>query len=768
MAHALRIRGLVQGVGFRPTVWCVANELGLPGDVRNDGEGVLVRLANASPEQVETFMRELRDRLPPLARIDSTEIYRIGDFGCDRFDIVASERSAPLTGIIPDAATCPACLSELFDPGDRRYRYPFINCTHCGPRLSIIRAIPYDRANTSMAAFPLCERCAAEYSDPADRRYHAQPNACPACGPRLWVAGREDEDPLALAQDCLRRGGILALKGIGGFHLACDAGNPGAVRTLRQRKRRFAKPFALMARDEAVIARHAVLQPGAAELLRSAAAPIVLLPRVPHCDLPQELAPDSAELGFMLPYSPLHHLLLAPWTAPLVMTSGNLSDEPQCTGNGEALERLAGLADTVLLHDREIVNRVDDSVVRIMAGQGRPLRRARGYAPAPLRLHRSFEQIAPTLGLGGDLKNTICLLRGRDAILSQHLGDLADARTRDAFEQTLQLYLELFAFKPAVVACDRHPRYHSAGVGQRLAQEFSAPLHRVQHHHAHIAAVMAERGLAIDHPAVIGIALDGLGYGADDGLWGGEILLADFRHSRRLAHLEAVPLPGGDRAALEPWRNLLARLWQHGLLQNTLQKHPDLAIVDYLRQQPLGMLQQMLTRGINSPASSSTGRLFDAVAAALDLHKERIHQEGQAAMALEQLALQGSPETDPYPFAIYRQSEMPVLASEPLWPRLFEDLARGRTPGDIARAFHLGLADSLIAVTAEMAERHGVGQVALSGGVLQNRLLFERLRAGLTAMGLQALAHREVPANDGGISLGQAAIAAARLAAGEG
>ncbi len=766
MACAVRIRGLVQGVGFRPTVWRICNQLGLTGDVRNDGEGVLVRLANPDPGRAEELLRQLREQLPPLARIDTAELDRIEDFDCDRFEIVASDHSAPLTGIIPDAATCPACLSELFEPDDRRYRYPFINCTHCGPRLSIIRAIPYDRANTSMAAFPLCERCAAEFSDPADRRYHAQPNACPECGPRLWVAGHEEQDPLTLAQDCLRGGGILALKGIGGFHLACDAGNPDAVARLRQRKRRYAKPFALMARDKAVIRKYAELDPVAAGLLRSAAAPIVLLARTPDGGLPQELAPDSQEIGFMLPYSPLHHLLLAPWASPLVMTSGNLSDEPQCTGNDEALERLAGLADSVLLHDRAIVNRVDDSVVRILAGRGRPLRRARGYAPAPVRLHESFAPVTPILALGGDLKNTICLLRGQDAILSQHLGDLADARTRDAFEQTVRLYLELFAFHPAAIATDRHPGYHSARFGRELAARLGAGTQGIQHHHAHIAAVMAERGLAIDHPPLIGIALDGLGFGADDGLWGGEILLADFRRSRRLAHLEAIPLPGGDRAALQPWRNLLARLWQHGLLEQTLESHADLAIVDFLRQQPLAMLEQMLGRGINSPLSSSAGRLFDAVAAALDLHKARIDQEGQAAMALEQLALKGNPNSEPYPFEINRSDALAVIESGPLWPRLFEDLSEGRPRGDIARAFHLGLANSLLEMTAAMASSHGVSEVALSGGVMQNRLLFERLHAGLLALGLQPLAHREVPANDGGISLGQAAIAAARLAAG--
>ena len=764
MAFALRIRGLVQGVGFRPAVWHVANKLGLTGNVRNDGEGVLVRLTTADIGRMEAFIHTLRAQLPPLARIDSIQTHEIADFQRTSFDIVASAATTPLTGIVPDAATCPDCLAELRDPNDRRYRYPFINCTHCGPRLSIIRAIPYDRANTSMAVFPLCSRCAAEYVDPADRRYHAQPNACPVCGPQLTIAGGGNQDPLTTAQACLRSGGILALKGIGGFHLACDAENVEAVRELRRRKRRHAKPFALMARDIEVVKRYAHLDELAADALCSPAAPIVLLQRKQQHKLPGDLAPDSRELGFMLPYSPLHHLLLEPWDTPLVMTSGNLSDEPQCIDNEEAIHRLGELADTVLLHDREIVNRVDDSVLRVMAGRPRPLRRARGYAPAPLRLHESFATADHLLALGGDLKNTFCLLDGRNATLSQHLGDLSEARARDAFEHTVQLYLDLFAFEPSAIAVDLHPGYHGHQHGSALAKALDAPLLQIQHHHAHIASVMAESGLSIDHPPVIGIALDGMGFGDDGMLWGGEVLLADFRHSRRLAHLEKIPLPGGDRAALEPWRNLYARLQQHGQLEAILQRHASLPACAHLRQQPLEMLQNMLTRQLNSPLSSSTGRLFDAVAAALDLHKESLHHEGQAAMALEQLALEADPGCPPYPLQIDRSGELPVIVTSSLWPTLFADIDKGRRTKEIARAFHHGLADCLLDLATGLASEHQTRFVALSGGVLQNRLLLERLNQGLRAQGLETLVHEQVPANDGGISLGQAAIAAARLA----
>ena len=761
MATGLRIRGLVQGVGFRPTVWRLAKQLGLWGDVRNDGEGVLVRFSGASAQQIERFIEALRNSLPPLARIEAIEPHPIDGFEAMDFHILASNPTTPLTGIVADAATCPDCRAEIRDPQDRRHRYPFTNCTHCGPRLSIIRAIPYDRANTSMSAFPMCEHCAAEYADPANRRYHAQPNACPECGPHLWIEGAADGDPLGIAQACLHEGGILALKGIGGFHLACDATNPQAVQRLRRRKRRYAKPFALMARDPDVIGRYARFDATAEQLLRSPAAPIVLLPAREDAGLPPEIAPDSHELGFMLPYSPLHHLLLADWERPLVMTSGNLSDEPQCIDNQDAIERLGPLADCLLLHDRDIVNRVDDSVVRSMAGAPRLIRRARGYAPAPLRVDASFVDAPPILALGGDLKNTFCQLQGRNATLSQHLGDLHEAYTNDEFVRTVALYRELFDFQPRHIAVDCHPGYRSHRMGKDLAQALDVPLTKVQHHHAHIASVMAEHGLPIDHPPLIGIALDGLGFGDDGSLWGGEILLANFQDYRRIAHLEAMPLPGGDRAAVEPWRNLYARLAEYELLQALLQRYPDIPAIAFLQEQPLDLLQQMRARGINSPPSSSAGRLFDAVAAALDLHKEKIHQEGQAAMALEQLALHGDHQTPPYKLDLEHSGELPVIRTRSLWPALLDDLHTGRPHADIALAFHLGLADSLGELAIALAEQHATCKVALSGGVLQNRVLLERLHVRLSGAGLQPLMHRRLPANDGGISLGQACIAAA-------
>jgi len=767
MAIGLRIRGLVQGVGFRPTVWHVAKDLGLKGDVRNDGDGVWVRLCDVTPLEIEHFCQALRKRLPPLARID--ELQQIDDieaFSCEGFDIVASDATAPLTGIVPDAATCPACVRGIFDPKNRRYHYPFTNCTHCGPRLSIIHAIPYDRPNTSMSAFPMCSECEREYRDPADRRYHAQPNACSTCGPSLQIVGPCADggaSPIDFAVDALRNGSIVAIKGIGGFHLACDAQNTQAVDTLRQRKRRYAKPFALMARDLEVIGRYCEVCETAAELLSSPAAPIVLLPlRSDAPPLPPGIAPDHATLGVMLPYSPIHHLLLETWDTPLVMTSGNLSDEPQCIDNSEAENKLGAIADLTLTHNRDIVNRVDDSVIRIMGGKPRFLRRARGYAPAPMLLHESFHDAPGVLALGGELKNTVCLLKDGHATVSQHLGDLEDASTSDAFEQTIALYRRLFAFDPDLLAIDKHPDYRSSRFGHQLAQGENRKLVEVQHHHAHIAALMAEAGLPVDSKPVLGIALDGLGYGEDGTLWGGEYLLADFRHSRRIAHLMPAPMPGASKSILEPWRNLWAQLHACDLWSDLSRRHPTLPIVSYLQSQPLEVLQQMTQRSINTPLSSSAGRLFDAVAAALCLHHEKVFQEGQAAIALEQLALQAPTEKQAYRIGWTTGSALYQSHHGGLWQALFGDLAAGVEPGQIAARFHRGLGDALCQMAVQLAGKHHTGTIALSGGVWQNQLLLEHCMERLQSEGLDVLHHEQVPSNDGGLSLGQAAIAAAR------
>lgn len=749
------MRGLVQGVGFRPHVWRLARELRLTGRVANDGEGVIVEVWGEEAA-LDAFVRLVADEAPPLARVDVVEESPGDGPAPGDFTIVASARGAVDTGIVPDAATCPACRAELFDPADRRHGYAFGNCTHCGPRLSIVRAIPYDRANTAMAAFPMCPDCAAEYADPADRRFHAQPTACPVCGPKLWLEPPEPGEPLAATARLLRSGKIVAIKGIGGFHLACDAANADAVAELRRRKIRDSKPFALMGRSLAEIERYCVVDEGSRALLTSPAGPIVLLAkRADGVPLPPGLAPDQDHLGFMLPHTPLHHLLLAELDGPLVMTSGNRSDEPQVTGNDAARERLSGIADAWLLHDRDIVNRVDDSVVAVAATGPVMIRRARGYAPAPINLHPDFRDSPPVLAMGGELKATFCLLRKGQAILSQHIGDLEDAAALGDYRAMLDLFRRLFDFTPQVVAVDAHPDYLSTKLGEDLAAACGARLHRIPHHHAHMAACLADAGLGLAADDALGLILDGLGLGADGTLWGGEVLRGGFGPARRVGHIVPVPLPGGAAAMREPWRNLLAHLrlafgagWRDraGALLRALPAEPA-----------LGLVERMIDSGLNSPSCSSAGRLFDAVAAALGLHPARIHHEGQAAMALEALARPFIANQSPYPAAVTDG----VVHWAPLWEALLRDLDDGTPPGVIAARFHLGFIEAMTELTVGAAGGGPAPIVALSGGVLHNRIVLDGLVSRLTAHGLRPLPHRQVPAGDGGLALGQAVLAAA-------
>ncbi|MGA7982128.1 MAG: carbamoyltransferase HypF, partial [Chromatiaceae bacterium] len=727
----IRVRGLVQGVGFRPTVWRIANGCGLAGEVLNDGEGVLIR-AWGSHQDLERFCTELWEQCPPLARIDAMERTRLEGPSADAgFRIVESLAGDVRTGVVADAATCDACRRELFDPSDRRYRYPFINCTHCGPRLSIVERIPYDRANTSMAPFRMCPCCLAEYEDPADRRFHAQPNACPVCGPQVWLqdpAGRRLDpreqgaaDVVDAASRLLRAGGILAVKGIGGFHLACDACNAEAVAELRRRKRRFAKPFALMARDLEVIRKFCRVADQEAELLVSAAAPIVLLETVGPDRVAPAVAPGQTTLGFMLPYSPLHHLLLADWDRPLVMTSGNLSEEPQCADNLDAVERLGGLADVLLLHDRVIVNRVDDSVVRVMDGVPRLLRRARGYAPATVVLPDGFAKAPPVLALGGELKTTICLVTDGRAVVSQHLGDLEDARTAREYERTIELYRGLFRLEPQLLAVDLHPDYRSVCLGQEWAERDGLELVPVQHHHAHVGSVLLDNGWPLEGPEVLGIALDGLGYGDDGTIWGGEILRAGYCGYKRVGWLSPTPMPGGVKAILEPWRNTYAHLRRHLGWAEVRERYADLEPIVWLERQSLTVLGRMIEAGINSPMSSSCGRLFDAVAAVLGICRERISYEGQAAIELETAAREAWPPPGGYPFGIAQGEGGTLLDPGPMWTALLNDLAACVDSTLIAARFHRGLADGVVELAVRLAAAHGLQTVALSGGVFQNR-----------------------------------------------
>jgi len=769
--ESIRVTGIVQGVGFRPTVWRLANECGVVGEVWNDAEGVLIH-AWGSPASLEQLVLRLQAEQPPLSRIEAISRAALEAPGelPGEFRIVVSREGEVRTGVAADAATCPACLAEVLDPANRRYRYPFTNCTHCGPRLSIVRAIPYDRGNTSMASFTMCPQCQAEYDDPADRRFHAQPNACADCGPRVWLedaAGKRltpdaGGDVIHSAARLIREGSIVAIKGIGGFHLACDAGNAMAVDELRRRKFRYHKALALMARDLDMVRRFAGVNAAEAALLGDRAAPVVVLDAAAE-SLAPGIAPAQHTLGFMLPYTPLHHLLMQDMTRPIVLTSGNRSDEPQTTDNRDAHRRLERIAEYYLLHDRDIVNRLDDSVLRVADGAPRLLRRARGYAPQPILLPGAFAEAGSILAMGGELKNTFCLLKEGRAILSQHLGDLEDVATYWDYRDTLQLYRQLFDQQPARIAVDMHPGYLSTRLGHELAAEPGVQLVEVQHHHAHIAACMAEHGLPPDTGRVLGVALDGLGFGEDGTLWGGEFLLADYRGFERLAHFQPVPLPGGAQAMREPWRNTFAQL--HGALgwAQVSADYAGLDIIRFLNARPLAILQAMAGRGLNSPVSSSCGRLFDAVAAALGVCRDGVSHEGQAAIELEALA---TPEfharaQQGYPYE-FRAGEPATLGWRRLWVALLEDIRRGVAFATIAARFHQGLVRAVAESAGKLCLQHGLDTVVLGGGVFQNRLLLEGISESLRTAGVRVLSPEKVPANDGGLALGQAVITAAR------
>ena len=765
----VRVRGLVQGVGFRPFVWRLAHEEGLKGHVLNDSEGVLAEI-EGSQEASERFLQRLEAECPPLARIDAVEVNPLdapaGEF-FEGFKIISSSGGNIATGVVPDAATCPDCLAEILDPNDRRFGYAFTSCTHCGPRLSIIRAIPYDRAETSMAPFVMCEKCQAEYENPADRRFHAQPNACPECGPELWGeqgSGRiNSRDAISWAAERLKAGDIIAVKGIGGYHLAVDATQSNAVARLRKRKNRPDKPLALMARDIAQVRKICHVSAAEEAHLTDRAAPIVLLQVRGEAQLAAGLAPGQDRLGVMLPYTPLHHLLMRALDGPLVLTSGNLSDEPQVTGNDEARSRLAGIADGFLMHDRDIVNRLDDSVVRISGSGPAMMRRARGYTPAPLRLHPRFKDAPNILALGGELKSTFCMLRQGDAVVSQHIGDLETRPAFEDFKKNIGLYKRLYGFVPDVIAVDQHPDYLSTQYGKQLADESGARLVEVQHHHAHLAACLAEAGIAPGDDQSLAIVLDGSGLGTDGSIWGGELLVGGYSGFNRVGHFLPVALPGGHAAIREPWRNLAAHLFEaFGPDYRSLAENNGLPGV--FKDKNLSILEQMIIKGINAPLSSSAGRLFDAVAAALGVCPDRQTYEGQTGSVLESMARPYVETERGYPVKASRDEladEVAVFSWKPLWDALLTDLRQGVTKGRIAARFHLALVESLTETSVGTAVKRRLRRIVLSGGVMQNSILADCLAARLSEHGLEVLLPRNFPANDGGISLGQASIAAA-------
>ena len=772
----IRVCGIVQGVGFRPTVYRLAKVFGLKGDVCNDGEGVLIRVSG-SEEEIAEFVNQLYQECPPLARIN--EVIRspyLGEFDFNDFVISRSVNSVVKTEISPDAATCPQCQREIFDPFSRYFRYPFTNCTHCGPRLSIIRAIPYDRNNTSMVNFSMCKECEKEYQDVENRRFHAQPVACFECGPRAWLERADGKpvisDMFSMLDDVdavctlLQKGEIVAIKGLGGFHLACDATLENAVLKLRNRKQRYHKPLALMARDINIISEYCYINELEKELLTSPAAPIVLLNIKDHSKLASDLAPGQNTLGFMLPYTPLHHLILRRMKVPIVLTSGNISDEPQCIDNEDAKDKLSKIADYFLLHNRDIVNRVDDSIVRVIDNQIQTLRRARGYAPAPIKLPPGFEKIPPILAMGSELKNTFCLLREGEAILSQHLGDLENAAAFNAYQETLNLYLNLFSHKPEIIAIDKHPEYLSSKLGKELATGNKIKLAEIQHHHAHIAACMAENQISLDTKPVLGIAFDGLGYGEDGTLWGGEFLLADYQNFQRLATFKPMPMIGGKQAIYQPWRNTYSQLINAFTWEELKEKYSDLEIIKFLEHKNPRLLNQIIEKGINSPLISSVGRLFDAVAAAIGICREQCSYEGQAAIEMAAITdiniLNNDKESLNYSFKLEKLDSIYYIDTSPTWREILNDIKQHISSSIIAAGFHKSLAIAIVTMVQQLRQEHQFNQVALTGGVFQNQILLQQVKMRLEKLELNVLTHSIVPTNDGGLSLGQAVIAAAK------
>jgi len=772
----IRVSGIVQGVGFRPTVYRLANMLGLKGEVFNDGKGVLIRVSG-SEEIITDFVNKLYQECPPLARINQVVrgLYW-GEFNFDDFVISPSVNGVIKTQVSPDAASCPQCQREIFDPFSRYFRYPFTNCTHCGPRLTIIRAIPYDRDNTSMANFSMCKECEREYEDVENRRFHAQPVACFVCGPRAWLERADGKpvisdmfsmlDDLDAVCTLLQKGEIVAIKGLGGFHLACDATSENAVQKLRNRKNRYHKPLALMARDMNIISEYCYINDLEKELLTSSAAPIVLLKIKDNHQLASSIAPGQNTLGFMLPYTPLHHLILKRMKVPIVLTSANISDEPQCINNEDAKDKLSKIADYFLLHNRDIVNRVDDSVVRVIDNKIQTLRRARGYAPAPIILPPGFEKIPPILAMGSELKNTFCLLREGEAILSQHLGDLENASAFNAYQETLNLYLNLFEHKPEIIAIDKHPEYLSSKLGKQLATVNHIKLAEIQHHHAHIAACMAENQISLDTKPILGIAFDGLGYGEDGTLWGGEFLLADYQSFQRLATFKPMAMIGGKQAIYQPWRNTYSQLINAFSWQEIPEKYRDLAIIKFLEHKNPKLLNQIIEKGINSPLTSSVGRLFDAVAAAIGICPEQCSYEGQAAIEMEAIAdtniLNNDKETLNYSFKLEKSANIYYIDTSSTWREILDDIKQHISSSEIAAKFHQSLAITTVKIVKQLKQENQFNQVVLTGGVFQNQILLQQVKMRLEKLEINVLTHSIVPTNDGGLSLGQSVIAAAK------
>lgn len=773
------VRGIVQGVGFRPYVYTLAARSALRGQVLNNTKGVLIDV-EGEPHAVEQFIKEITLHPPPLSQIESIQRDdNLDSANYEDFRIVESAlEGATLAAVSADVATCADCLRELFDPQDRRHLYPFINCTNCGPRFTIIEGIPYDRAQTTMRDFEMCAACRAEYENPLDRRFHAEPTACPQCGPQLKLTDANDlldcgmrnaecglkdghassirtphsafRTPLSRVCRLLLDGKIIAIKGIGGFHLACDALNAEAVARLRQSKYREDKPFALMAKSVDVVREHCLVSEAEAALLASERRPVVLLEKRVDSGVPDAVAPRLRTLGFMLPYSPLHHLILETTDRPLVLTSGNVSDEPICYEDEDAARRLNPIAHYFLSHDRRIHLRTDDSVARVHAGREMILRRSRGYAPAPVRV--SFKFAREILACGAELKNTFCLARAAHAFVSHHIGDLENLETLRSYEEGIEHYQRLFHLQPEVVAYDLHPEYLSTKYA--LAHDEGRTKIGVQHHHAHIASCMADNGIEGE---VIGVAMDGLGFGTDGRMWGGEFFVADFLDAERIAHLEYIPMPGGARAIREPWRMAASYLYR-AFGDDFL--NLNLPFIENMDRKTWATLRRMIETQTNSPETSSMGRLFDAVSSLLGL-RNAVNYEGQAAIELETIidpvCVQG------YEFELAAVGGASVVKAEALIRRAVEDLLERRSPREVSAKFHLGVVQLILEIARRARDERRLNRVVLSGGVFQNMFLLDNVCRMLCADNFEVFTHSRVPTNDGGISLGQAAVANARL-----
>lgn len=747
------VKGIVQGVGFRPFVYQLALKHNLKGWVVNTSGSVEIEVEGGKA-RLDNFLAELKDNQPPQARINSLTSVTDKPVGFKGFEIRESLLKAGQYQLIsPDLATCPECLQDFSETGNRRYRYPFTNCTNCGPRFTIIADIPYDRPLTTMKAFKMCPACQKEYEDPMNRRFHAQPNACPVCGPSLELVDNNGQniatdDAITTTARLLKEGKILAIRGLGGFLLACDATNDDAIATLRQRKRRPGKPLAVMMSSLDEAQKHCEISAEEAKLLASPPAPIVLIGWKAESSIAKLTAPNNKYLGIMLPYTPLHHLLMKDTARPLVMTSGNLSEEPIAKDNDEALERLSKIADYFLWHNRDIHSRYDDSVTMFAAGEERLVRKARGYAPSPIHLPFKARQV---LACGAEEKNTFCLTRDDNAFLSQHIGDMENVETLEHFEATIALYEKMFRLKPELIACDLHPDYLSAKWGLAKAEAEKLPIKMIQHHHAHIASCMAENGVS---EPVIGVSFDGTGYGTDGHIWGGEFMIADYKGFTRRGHLEYLPLPGGAAAIKKPYRTTIGYLYQlfgQEGLDNAR------TFVQGVNKEETALIIQQVDKGLNSPLTSSCGRLFDAVSALIGVCGQT-NYDAQAAIELEMIAANDIEKT--YPFTIEPEGEMKIIRLEKLFTAIISDMKSGTAASIISAKFHNTISQMTTLMCRQLAKECGLKTVAISGGCFQNRRLMGQTITGLKAAGFNVISQSQVPANDGGVALGQAVIAA--------